>query len=1023
MAVPRFFSRDLKVKVGVFSAACIAKACTNMDGVELTGLAAAAYPVINTVVDGVASLSGNLAASSADESEARKRAWDDLLHNADLSRAIGTALSKRLSLSRDDMLHDLGPLVDRLSAEVVEKWGQLAQEDAVFLQPLADDRLTEQLTAWLQNQGDPPPLSAGEWQAFLGTMLTDEERADARVLEMMQRLGIVLEEHVVHDLIEVLKDDLANGGRAYAAISIQFFTDIAAGIDELKVSMKLVLDQHQALIVQHHAILKLSDAWGNFLADQADRNTGQLAQQADRNTERIISKIGNGSAPVPPPPPFQPVPAANKYFGRADLVAELTARLQKDQRVEVWGGPGMGKTALAAEAVSRLVGTTPESLAGSRFPHGLVFLNLYQHKTLEVAWGALAQAFDDDVDTKLPAKKRAEMACGHRRALVILEGAEELKTQLNELLSVLAPETTQLILTRDGSQTGAVHRIHLEESLEAEDALSLVRYLAGQNVPWDITAAVQARLGGHPLALTWAGKALRTALEPPQSFLLELLAKPFTALTAPGGNEEHTLRWQFERSVRLLKVSARTVLAAAARVAEPFGMSLAECVHGSKTDLKRLVQLSFLRADTGGWSFGHALVREHAIELALPEGLLARLGEWVVAGLSATDASYGQDGGHLALDQALSHATALLRHDKSGGLLQPVVNSLIYTDKKDTFGARLGRIDLDFRIMEAVGEWLEQSPLEKRKTSDWQRERSIIHSGHGSVAMAQGNFEKAYHCFVKAKAMVERLAESDPENAGWQRDLSVTLEKLGTLAAARGHFADALRFHGEEKIITERLAARTPDDIELQRDLWVANGKLGDLAISQDDLAEAARLWAIAHTITQQLAAKEPDNIVWQRDLSISLGKLGRLAVKQGDHVSALRYYTEAQAISTFLVAKDPANAGWQRDLSVSLERLGETKLAQGDISAALQYFTESKKIRELLAETDPSNAEWQRNLSVSHFKLGHLAKRVQDETMMMSEFRACFGILDGMRQRGWHLETQAAWLHGQLAEMLGEKK
>lgn len=66
------------------------------------------------------------------------------------------------------------------------------------------------------------------------------------------------------------------------------------------------------------------------------------------------------------------------------------------------------------------------------------------------------------------------------------------------------------------------------------------------------------------------------------------------------------------------------------------------------------------------------------------------------------------------------------------------------------------------------------------------------------------------------------------------------------------------------------------------------------------------------------------------------------------------------------------------------------------------------------------SVAEWQRDLAVSHFKLYQFAQKAGDEAMMQAELRACFLVLDGMKQRGMHLDPPSANLHGQLAGMFG---
>jgi hypothetical protein len=52
------------------------------------------------------------------------------------------------------------------------------------------------------------------------------------------------------------------------------------------------------------------------------------------------------------------------------------------------------------------------------------------------------------------------------------------------------------------------------------------------------------------------------------------------------------------------------------------------------------------------------------------------------------------------------------------------------------------------------------------------------------VLVAQGNLPEALKSFRDGHAIRDRLAKSDPGNAGWQRDLSVSYEKIGNVLGA-----------------------------------------------------------------------------------------------------------------------------------------------------------------------------------------------------------------------------------------------
>ncbi len=554
---------------------------------------------------------------------------------------------------------------------------------------------------------------------------------------------------------------------------------------------------------------------------------------ANEKLDRILALLSRHVAAAPP---RQLPAAASKYFGRASLIADLAGRLRKQKRTDVWGGPGMGKTALAAEAVTAVIGDDPAALGSSPFSHGVVFLDLYRHKDMDTAWQYLANSFDDTLPTDMPAVVRATKACSHRQALIILEGAEELGDRLDAFLPVIAPESSVLVLTREESQTAGVRRIKLEEMLEQADALRLLRHLAGVDVSQAILDAVQQRLGGHPLTLTWAGSQLNDALQPPAHFLRDLEASPFTKLTEPGGDPRHTLRWMFDRSVRLMSEATRTVLAAVSRISEPFDESWAVVAGGTESDLKRLVQLSFLRLsrDGSGWQFAHALAAQFARELPLPVGLLAKLGGQVLVGITAADARC-QSEGTKPLDLALAHATALLDHDGVDRVLRPVAESLVYHHEGDTIGIRRGRLDFARRAVESVQRWQHLASAAEQAASAWQRDLSVSCNKLGDLATAQGNLPEAQRLFGESLRIAQRLAESDPANAEWQRDLSVSFNKLGELATAQGNLPEAQRLFGESLRIRQRLAESDPANALWQRDLVVSHYKLAGFAQQSGD--------------------------------------------------------------------------------------------------------------------------------------------------------------------------------------------
>jgi hypothetical protein len=89
----------------------------------------------------------------------------------------------------------------------------------------------------------------------------------------------------------------------------------------------------------------------------------------------------------------------------------------------------------------------------------------------------------------------------------------------------------------------------------------------------------------------------------------------------------------------------------------------------------------------------------------------------------------------------------------------------------------------------------------------------------GDLARATGDTPTADQHYRASLAIRERLATTDPTNAGYQRDLSISHNRLGDLAVAAGDTPTADQHYRASLAIAERLAATDPTNAEYQRDL------------------------------------------------------------------------------------------------------------------------------------------------------------------------------------------------------------
>ncbi|MBI3801866.1 MAG: ATP-binding protein [Deltaproteobacteria bacterium] len=500
-------------------------------------------------------------------------------------------------------------------------------------------------------------------------------------------------------------------------------------------------------------------------------------------------------------PPFQlPDRAlAGRLFGRVALLAELVARLKRREHVDIWGPAGMGKTALAAEAIRAVVGDNPDHLSATPYPDGVVLLHLYRLKftSLEPVWHLLADAFDASLPTTQAARERAVTACRGRQALVVVEGAEEAGdgSTLQQLLEVLAPETTRVILTRDKRQVSTPKPLNVEAALARDEALALLYELCADATDEATRARLHSLLGGHPLALTWAGRQLGAGEESPHVFLNALQSAQLPDLHQPG-YEDHTLRWLFDRSVSRLPPEGRRVLAAAG-----------------------LLRLS--SGEEEQWEFTHALAHQFAGTTS-DIMLLGKLGTWALADFSSATENVRRTGDFSRLGRALNHASALLRADRESDSLDALQFKLLYDGSAQIWA--LGRLDFARDANVVVHAWLARALARRPDDLALQRERSVSYNKFGDVERAAGKLEAARDAYRQGLEIAERLAQQDPTNTQWQRDLSVSYMKLGHVSAQQSQHAEALRYFERARTISARLARHDPSNVVLKNDLvWVQN--------------------------------------------------------------------------------------------------------------------------------------------------------------------------------------------------------
>jgi tetratricopeptide (TPR) repeat protein len=297
--------------------------------------------------------------------------------------------------------------------------------------------------------------------------------------------------------------------------------------------------------------------------------------------------------------------------------------------------------------------------------------------------------------------------------------------------------------------------------------------------------------------------------------------------------------------------------------------------------------------------------------------------------------------------------------------------------------------------------------------------------GMGDIARQRGDLGAALLAYQEGESICDRLAKSDPGNAGWLSDLSVAYSKVGDVRAAQGNLPAALTSYQASLAIRKRLAKFDPGNTDWQHILSIAYSRVGNVQAAQGNLPAALTFYQASLAIVERQAKSDPGNAGWQRNLSVAYSKVGEVRVAQGNLPAALTSYQAGLAIADRLAKSDPGNAGRQLDLSVSYNKVGEVQVAQGNLPAALTFYQASLAIRERLAKSDPGNAAWQRDLSVSYDKVGDV-QVAQGNPAVLSSYQASLAIRERLAKTdpgnaGWQRDLSVSYAN--LAKVYLEAK
>jgi predicted ATPase len=420
-----------------------------------------------------------------------------------------------------------------------------------------------------------------------------------------------------------------DGQRALAGGPVRVRMGVHTGEPSVTDEGYVGADVHRAARIMsagHGGQVLLSETTRRLLDSQLElRDLGEHRLKDFDVPERIF-QLGDGT--------FAPLKSLNNtnlpvqlepLLGRKRELAELRRLIRRDRgRLVTLTGPGgIGKTRLALEVASELVGD---------FPHGVWFVDLSAVRDPEFVEHAIGAV--------LGARGDLGAHIGDRSLALVVDNFEQVVQASSAVARLLAacPELVVVVTSREPLHVTGEHDYPLRPLAEAP-AVELFRQRAeasahGFEATYAQLSDVCARLDSLPLAIELAAARAKSV---PVEELRQRLESRLPLLSkgrrdAP--ERQRTLSATIEWSYELLSTDEQEAFALLAVFAGGWTLRSAEIVCEVDLDtLESLVDKSLVRQETGRYSMLET-IREYAAKRleAQPDadGIRRRLASWVL---------------------------------------------------------------------------------------------------------------------------------------------------------------------------------------------------------------------------------------------------------------------------------------------------------------------------------------------------------------------------------------------------------
>jgi tetratricopeptide (TPR) repeat protein len=645
---------------------------------------------------------------------------------------------------------------------------------------------------------------------------------------------------------------------------------------------------------------------------------------------------------------FQLPPRADHFTGRESEIRAIVNDLRPGRVVALLGPGGIGKTALATEAIWRIA--TGEDSRGY-VPEGIIWHSFYNQPKAEQAAQHIATSLGIELDGD--PFGAAKLALAGKRVLLFLDGTEA----ADDLQAILDIGQHCGVLLTSRRRDDAPYSPQDILPLDMTDSLALFnKWTAPYSVNTAVAIEICELLDGLPLAIRLAGRYLASHADDATAYIDWLRDTPLAALNQ-GLRRLESVPLLLAKSVSQVTDGAQQVLVIVGLLAQtPFdslvvAAALDEPERNVSLWLDELTRYGLLLHRSPRYAISHALIHEHCRAYASvtvgAAAIMAGMTRHFV-GLSQTQSQMGAEG-HRQLDEDRLHMIGLLDH---------LAHNSQWRDALELAWLIEGHLEIH-------GHWSERTRViqigckaaqELKYRADQGRLLGIL----GDSYSAQSQTTEAMAYYDQALAIARELDDRQSEGNH--------LANLGQLYNAIGETQRAMEYYQAALTIAQAIGD--------ERGIGNRLSYLGQALSYLGRLEEAIQHYEQANKIARKLGDR--------RSESAFLGNLGLAYAALGKIQQAIKYHNSALTIAQAL--------GDRRNEHIHLGNLANNYFASGKISQARKYNEQALAISQEIHD--------RRNEGVHLSNLGKIYQQLHEVDLSIECFEKALTIARETRDR-----------------------